>query len=60
VDAREKREAERRAAGEVDEDEDEEGGGGTADGAATKDSTPEKPDKENQVCGRSGRVMSRV
>ena len=45
VDAREKREAERKAAGE--EDEDEEDVGGEAD--AAKDSTPEKPGKENQV-----------
>ena len=46
VDAREKREAERRAAGEVDEDE-EDAGGDAAD--AAKESTPEKPGKENQV-----------
>ena len=44
VDAREKREAERKAAGEVDEDEEEDGD------AAAKESTPEKPGKENQVC----------
>ncbi len=46
VDAREKREAERKAAGEVDEDE--EDVGADAD-AAAKESTPEKPGKENQV-----------
>ena len=51
MDAREKREAERRAAGEVDEDEEEDASAAATDsGAATKESTPEKPGKENQVC----------
>ena len=61
MDAREKREAERRAAGEVDEDEEEETGGadsgGDGSGAVNKESTPEKPGKENQVCFR--RVQDR-